>query len=218
METIIGGIGGGMNEKKTFLNHVFSNTEEGKAEIMNVMQYSFLAIIPVIILNKCVQKFIPEVDMEKSSLEILAEILLQIIVMFIGIIFIHRIITFFPTYSGFKYENFVFSNVILAFFIIIFSINTKLGIKVNLLVDRIYFLWIGGSSTNGSEKKSLKKYNSSSDTTTNHTPSQADFISNNHSNVILPNPISSNNSNSDYSNDYFGPIAANSLLPNNFFN
>ena len=215
METIVGGL----NDKKTFLNHVFSNTEEGKAEILNVLQYSFLAIIPVIILNKCVQKFIPEVDLDKSSLEILAEILLQIIVMFIGIIFINRIITFFPTYSGFKYDNFVFSNVILAFFIIIFSINTKLGIKVNLLIDRFFIFW-DGSSTD-SDKKSLKKYNNySSEGVNNHTPSQADFV-NTSNNVILPNPMNSNsnsNSNSNYSNnDYFGPIAANSVLPNNFF-
>ena len=206
METIIGGIGGGMNEKKTFLNHVFSNTEEGKAEIMNVMQYSFLAIIPVIILNKCVQKFIPEVDMEKSSLEILAEILLQIIVMFIGIIFIHRIITFFPTYSGFKYENFVFSNVILAFFIIIFSINTKLGIKVNLLVDRIYFLWIGGeedSEKTNNYKKSVKIYsNVNNNVTTNHVPE-------------INNMNNTNSMNNDF-ND-FGPAPANSFLPGSYF-
>ena len=90
--------------KKTFFNHAFSGTDEGKAEILNVLQYVLLAIIPVILLNKSIQRFVPEADSEKSSLEILAEIFIQLLIMFCGIILIHRIITYIPTYSGFKYE------------------------------------------------------------------------------------------------------------------
>jgi hypothetical protein len=153
-----------------------------------------------------VQKFIPEVDLDKSSLEILAEILLQIIVMFIGIIFINRIITFFPTYSGFKYDNFVFSNVILAFFIIIFSINTKLGIKVNLLIDRFFIFWDGGeedSEKANKYKKSVKIYsNVNNNVTTNHIPSN---------NVN----IQDSNKNNDFYDS--GPAPANSFLPGSYF-
>lgn len=35
-----GGAANNNPQKKTFLNHVFSTTEEGKAEILNVVQYS----------------------------------------------------------------------------------------------------------------------------------------------------------------------------------
>ena len=51
-------------EKKdtSFINHVFSNTDEDKAEMLNVIQYGLMAIIPVIILNKLVHRFIPETD------------------------------------------------------------------------------------------------------------------------------------------------------------
>ena len=80
-------------------------TEEDKAEILNVVQYFIMAMVPVVVLNKLVQKFIPEADPEKSSLELLAEIFIQLSVMFCGIILIHRIINYFPTYSGFKYES-----------------------------------------------------------------------------------------------------------------
>ena len=38
--------------KKTFLSHVFSTTEEGKAEILNVVQYSVMGVIPIVVLNK----------------------------------------------------------------------------------------------------------------------------------------------------------------------
>jgi len=58
--------------KKTFFNHVFSQTEEGKAEILNVVQYSLLGVVPILILNKLIQRFIPEADPDKSTLELLA--------------------------------------------------------------------------------------------------------------------------------------------------
>ena len=106
------------NSNRSFLSHVFSTTEESKAEILNIVQYSFMGIIPIVILNKLIQRFIPEADPDKSSLELLAEIFIQITVMFCGIVIIHRMITYFPTYSGFKYENLALTNIILAFLII----------------------------------------------------------------------------------------------------
>ena len=63
--------------------------------------------------------------------------------MFCGVILIHRVINYVPTYSGFKYESLNLTNVILAFLIIVLSIQTKLGIKVNILVDRALELWNG---------------------------------------------------------------------------
>jgi hypothetical protein len=79
--------------KKTFLSHVFSTSAESQGEILNGIQYGILAVIPVVMLNKLIQRFIPEADPEKSSLELLAEIIIQLIVMFSGIIIVHRIIT-----------------------------------------------------------------------------------------------------------------------------
>ena len=128
--------------QKTFFSHVFSSTEEGKAEVLNVVQYSLMGIIPIVILNKLIQRFIPEADTEKSNLELLVEIFIQMIVMFCGIILIHRTITYFPTYSGFKYDELTLTNVILAFLIIIFSIQTKIGLKINILKQNSYSMII----------------------------------------------------------------------------
>jgi hypothetical protein len=145
--------------KNTFFNHVFSSTEEGKAEIMNITQYSIMGIVPIVILNKLIHRFIPDADDNKSSLEILAEILIQIIVMFVGVVLIHRIVTYFPTYSEYKYESLSLTNVVLAFLIIILSIQTKLGMKVNILFDRIMDLWNGTSnaSVDHSQKKERRR-------------------------------------------------------------
>jgi hypothetical protein len=215
--------------KNTFFSHVFSTTEDGKAEILNVVQYSVFGVIPIVILNKLIQRFIPEADVEKSSLELLVEILIQIIVMFCGIIVIHRVITYFPTYSGFKYENLVLTNVILAFLIIVLSIQTKLGIKVNILVDRLNDLWNGTSSSEHSEKKAALRVR---EQRTAHTPSQSDFLddSNIQNGIFPPAPVATSRSPAndtydtmirgaatpDYGSMMSGPMAANSVLGGSF--
>jgi len=129
------------DESKSFFKHVFNFDDDSKSEILNILQYSIIAIIPVVILNKTMQKYVPESDDKKSSLEISAEIVIQIIVMFIGLLIIHRIITFIPTYSGSKYPEFHIVYIILAILMITMSLQTKLGEKVSILVDRVTELW-----------------------------------------------------------------------------
>jgi hypothetical protein len=72
-------------------------------------------------------KYVPESDDKKGSLEISAEIVIQIIVMFIGLLIIHRLITFVPTYSGSKYPDSHIIQIILSVLIITMSLQTKLG-------------------------------------------------------------------------------------------
>ena len=131
------------NGKPGFFKHVFNFNDESKSEMMNIVQYAVLALIPVIILNKAMQKYVPEADEEKGNFELLAEIIGQVTVMFLGILIIHRIITFIPTYSGDKYVDFSATNIILAMLVIILSLQTKLGEKVSIIVDRIMEVWEG---------------------------------------------------------------------------
>jgi hypothetical protein len=132
--------------KKNFFTHVFSMDDASKSDLLNVIQYALLAIIPVVVLNKSMQKFVPEVDEQKGSLEILAEIVIQVITMFIGLIIIHRMITFVPTYSNVKYPEYSVLFIVLAVLMITMSLQTKLGEKVSVIVDRISDLWNGTSS------------------------------------------------------------------------
>ena len=153
--------------RESFLGHVFSTTEEGKAELLNVVQYACLGVIPIVVLNKLIQRFVPEADPDNSTLELVVEVFLQVIIMFCGIVLIHRIISYIPTYSGFKYENLTLTNVILAFLVVVLSIQTKLGLKVNILVDRFNEMWNGPSK----ESKEESSY-------VNHHISQADYMQN----------------------------------------
>ena len=213
--------------KKTFLSHVFSTTEEGQAELLNVIQYSLMGVVPIVTLNKVIQRFIPDADPEKSSIELLAEIFIQLIIMFCGVVIIHRMITYFPTYSGFKYESLTATNVVLAFLIIILSIQTKLGLKVNIMVDRVIELWNG--STSGDRKNNVKQ-GVRVTREPMHSPSQADHLDNSRTQggTFPPAPtvtsrqdtggydhmMRSNSGGDDFG--MAGPMAANSMVGSAF--
>lgn len=120
-----------------FISHVFNFDNKSKNELSNIIQYSVLAILPIVLLNKSIQRFIPEADETKGSIEISVEVVFQLALIFLGIFFIHRIITYIPTYSESKYENISVINNIISFLIIILSLQTKLGEKMNIIIDRI---------------------------------------------------------------------------------
>ena len=142
--------------KKNFFKHVFNFEDDSKAEMLNIVQYTLIAIIPMVLLNKSIQKYVPEADDQKSSLEVLAEIILQVIVMFLGLLFIHRIIIFVPTYSGVKFPEYNVIINILSVLMITLSLQTKLGEKVSILVERINELWEGKSADKKKKKGNVK--------------------------------------------------------------
>jgi hypothetical protein len=144
------------DDSKGFFKHVFNFDDDSKGEILNIIQYAMIALIPVILLNKSMSNYVPEADEKKNSLELSAEIVIQIIVMFIGLLIIHRVITFIPTYSGIKYPDFNIVFIILAVLMITLSLQTKLGEKVSILFDRLMDLWNG---TDSSKKKKGKSGN-----------------------------------------------------------
>ena len=215
---------------KTFLGHVFSSAEEDKAEIFNVLQYAIYALIPIVILNKLIQRFIPEADPDKSSLEILLEIALQVVIIFGGIVFIHRIVTYFPTYSGFKYDNLTLTNAILAFLMIVLSIQSKLGTKANIIVDRISELWEGTGGGSQKGKKGVKEsMRVRSPMSGDHASSQADYLDTGMQSGIFPPAAMSQPTSRGGGGDYdymmkggggdmmpMGPVAANALLGGSF--
>jgi hypothetical protein len=203
----------------SFISHVFSTTEEDKGELLNVIQYSFMGVIPVIIMNKLIQRFIPEADPEKSSLELLAEIAMQLVVIFGSLVFIHRMITYVPSYSGFKYEHLTLTNVILAFLVIVLSIQSKIGIKANILVDRVNELWNGPMDQGKGAKNEVRVRQAAA----RHAPSQADYLDNSAvQNDMFPPPPSVTQTHQQLGNHYTGgavepafnpgPVAANGLL------
>lgn len=138
-----------------FFKYVFNFDEDSKGDLLNIIQYALLAIIPIVAINKIMQNYVPEADDDKGNLELSMEVILQTIGMFIAIFFINRMITYIPTYSGSKYPEFSVIFIILAVLMITLSLQTKLGEKVSILCDRLMELWNGKSDT----KKGARKGN-----------------------------------------------------------
>ena len=79
----------------------------------------------------------PEEDDKKGNLEITLEIVGQVLVLIFGLFFIHRIITYVPTFSKTEYPGFNLFSIILIFLVIILSLQTKVGKKTNILFERL---------------------------------------------------------------------------------
>jgi hypothetical protein len=147
------------DSKESFIQHVFYFNDKSKADLLNLTQYSLISIVPIVLLNKLIAKFVPEADDQKGSLEISAEILLQIFVMLFGLFMINRFITYFPTYSGVEYANGNIIYLVFAVLIVTISLQTRLGEKTNILVERITELWEGKPTKNTKNNKNNKNNN-----------------------------------------------------------
>jgi hypothetical protein len=181
-------------KKDSFFRYVFNFDDDSKAEFSNAMQYSLLSVIPVILLNKSVNKIIPDVDEEKGSIELLAEVCGQIIFMFVGFIFIDRIVSFVPTYSEVDYKPFHVTNIAIIFLVIVLSLQSKIGEKTNILLDRFLDLVQGETSL----KKNDKKPQHTPSQQGGHQPSRADIGNN-------PPQVQQQTHNQNFNNMYAGP-------------
>ena len=132
-----------------FVKQVFKLNEDAQGEVLNMMQYVAIGFVPAIIVIYVIRYYVPDPDDDKGSLTIVAEIFAQTFAMLLGIYFIHRMIVYFPTYSGIKYERFHIINILMVFIMVLFSIKTKLGEKAQILVERAVDMWSGNKPQGG---------------------------------------------------------------------
>jgi hypothetical protein len=143
--------------KKGFFEYIFNFNRENMENISNMWQYTFIAIPLVLICLKLLNALSPEVDETKGSLEIFLEIFISINVLLLTIWFVNKIIRYIPTRSKTSYHTFNETNFILPFLIILFTIDTKLGNKINILIDRLFDLYNGKTNlNNGNNKKNAQ--------------------------------------------------------------
>ena len=147
-------------KKSSFIEHLFNFDDDSKNDMLNILQYMVLAFMPVILLNKGVSKIIPPVDEANSSWVLSAEILGQASLIFLGMLLIHRFVTYFPTYSKIPYARLHVTNTIIVFLVIVASFQTRIGEKTNILIDRLFDL-IEGRTSLGEQNKQESKYTSS---------------------------------------------------------
>lgn len=203
-------------EESNFFSYVFNFDEDNKAGILNMLQYTILAIIPVVVVLKLIKHYIPEDDDSKPTLEILIEVIFQLIILFLAIWFIDKMIRFVPTYSGACYFKFNETNFIIPILIVLITMQTKLGAKINLIIERVMEVWGGGSSYSENSKSTPPpkiKVRQPLARTPTHQPSQADSLNDIPS---VPKNLSTNNT--TMINDLPTDNYSNSTSPQNTMN
>ena len=150
-ESLDGGSFGGSTKLSPsgFFNYVFNFDSDNKAILLNMFQYILIALIPIIVVLKLIKEYIPEDDDKKESIELILEIVIQIGVLFIAMYLIDKIIRYFPTYSKVPYTKFNEISFIIPTLVLIMTMQTKLGAKINILYDRVLELWNGKNQSKG---------------------------------------------------------------------
>ena len=124
--------------KGSFFKHVFNFDEDSKGEMVNIIQYSILAFIPLTLLSSTIDYMFPKVDKTKGSLELLVEALGQLCVTFIILVFFHRIMTYFSNWSGLEHSPLNFPTLIILFLLLALSWKQgKIGKKLNAVSKRV---------------------------------------------------------------------------------
>ena len=162
-----------------FFNYVFNFDAENKARIMNMLQYTLLSIIPILLVLRGIKHIIPEDDDSKGSFEILAESVGQVILIMLSIWLTNKIINFIPTYSGEEYPKFNEITFIVPFILLLATMQTKLGAKFNILIDRVTSM-IGGKRNEAPPQNQQQQGQNvvriSQPLAGQHQPSQADYL------------------------------------------
>ncbi len=139
-----------------FIKHVTRFDSETKSELLNLIQYLLLIIVPVFVLNKTVQNMMPKYDERNGNIELLGEVLLSSVCLLLGIYIAHRVIIYLPTFSGNSLAELNFMNVALLIgFCMMYSENGK---KINRVYERLMASWNGkeGFAEVEDEKKKKK--------------------------------------------------------------
>lgn len=162
--------------KTGFFNYVFNFDDTNKALLSNLFQYSYIAIPLVIIILKLINHYTPEDDDSKGTLEIIGEVFLSVALILFAIWFINKIIRYIPTISKVPYPVFNEVNFIIPLFVILFTMHTKLGIKINILVERIVDLYDGKTNLKTNNSKKDYKTTQPIAKSPSHQPSRSDFL------------------------------------------
>ena len=133
---------GGGNDTPGLLKHVFNFDKKTKNILLNTIQYLVILLIPLKLTDKLLDYlFENQVYSNRNTFVILAECLVEIIIMVIIIFIIHRFIIYIPTYSGTAISNI---NLIHIAIMVAFSklhnnerFKTKIDYIVNKLNDEI---------------------------------------------------------------------------------
>lgn len=132
-----------------FMQYMFNFDQKTKCDLLNMAQYGILGVPPIILMLKLIKNYFPSADEHKGTPELTIECAVEILFILFSIYFIHRLICYVPTYSGVKYDAMNVTQSLLLFLVILFTIQTKLGTKLNIVIRRMGRMVEGYTSHGG---------------------------------------------------------------------
>ena len=128
---------GGSDNNKSFIDYITSFSATEKAQVMNLVQYCGIAVLPLLAVLKFMKIYMPISNPLKPTSELVFEVIVQLLVILVSFFFIHKLVLYFPTYSEVKYENFSLLSGMLPLLFLMFTLDTKISEKLNVLFDRL---------------------------------------------------------------------------------
>lgn len=127
-----------MEEEKhtNFVTHVFNFDEPSKHLIMNAVQYTIFSVFLVMVYHRFLEDYEVTVDENKGNITLMMEVCLECLIWILGILFMHRIITYFPTLSKTEYGQINLTTMILPSVCVLLLLS-KCKDKVKLVMDRL---------------------------------------------------------------------------------
>lgn len=184
----------------SFFEYLTSFEDEQKYELMNMFQYALLLILPVMLLNKGIGEMFTSTTEDKTSVEISLELLAELFVLLFGIFMIHRIVCYVPTYSEKPYTPFSLIGFVFTFIVILFSFDTNLRAKFDVLFQNVY-QFVSGKVVQQPTKEQTETRTSTSTPTTQSTQVQTPPVYVNQQ-AVQHIPPNSNTSVSSSANNY----------------
>jgi hypothetical protein len=136
---------------ESFLSYITTISTLEKNELLNVIQYIVLIVIPLVLFLKFMKEYIPPDSASKSSIEITAEVVIQLSLIFIAFWFIHKVTMYIPTYSTVPYEKLNLIQIAMPVIFLLFCMKSSISEKVSILLDR--FMTLTGIRTEPMEDK-----------------------------------------------------------------
>ena len=210
---------GGASLDVGFVEYITTISSNEKAQMLNLLQYGGLALVPLLILLNVMKMYVPEEDPEKGTTELVIEVVVQLSIVLLALFFIHKLILFVPTYSKVQYESVNLLTIVLPLLFIMIAMETNVSHKLNTLFDRL--LMLVGLKKEGYEGQPQQQ-------TPNNTqgpmpPSQATGIVTESSSIngqnptmMPPNPINTMQQESLQMMEPFQPMAANDSMGGGF--
>ena len=120
------------SDKQSFVNFV---VQQPKGDLGNIVQYSFMALIPVAMIVYASQNMLAPIDHRMGTGQLALEVGIGLGAVLIAMYFANRIITYFPTYSGVEYSEINLISAIIPFLLMLFIADddgsgTSIGVRV----------------------------------------------------------------------------------------